>query len=493
MLEKNRKNKDLYIAGVLLLFSFIFIFFTSQCSPFFGYNEWCDPHIYFSMGKGAFNGQVLYRDIFDHKGPLIFFIFGIGYLISSSDLFGVYILESIVLFVSLLFAYKTAKLFVDSKLSFTISLLFALIFSHKSEMGGSADEFITPCLVVSFFYFVSYFRTNNKNLININKHLFIHGLMFSIAFFIKFSACAFWLPLFIAIIYDLFKDKEYKKLFKAALYAALGFLIITIPILIYFIANSAFSDFYWGYFEFNLLYTGSNSSLSLIFKNIASRLSHSVVFDYKFVLVIAWSLFITLFSKKYIPNIIYRISIFISFLLTYLLIVIGPYDLVYAYIILSVYSIIGFIALFDIIDRKVIKAINPKVCYILSFVLILSIGVFNKKLFNRDLDCILREDKCNPIQRDFAEIIKKEPDATVINLDLDIGILTYANVVPVHKYFFHPCIPTTAFPEIRNSQINLIKNKDPMFVVSPFLDFPYLQENYNLIKEYEPYYLFERK
>ncbi|MFQ9073882.1 MAG: hypothetical protein ACLR43_15090 [Faecalibacillus faecis] len=42
-----------------------------------------------------FNGKVPYKDLFEQKGPLLYLIYGIGYLISHDTFLGVYLLEVI--------------------------------------------------------------------------------------------------------------------------------------------------------------------------------------------------------------------------------------------------------------------------------------------------------------------------------------------------------------------------------------------------------------
>ncbi len=107
MIKKNSIN--IRISIFFLLFSFIIFFFTTLNSPLYIYNWWNDPHIYYSIGKGIINGEVVYKDTFDHKGPLIFFIYAIGYLISNTNLVGIYILESLILWVNLVFVFKIAN------------------------------------------------------------------------------------------------------------------------------------------------------------------------------------------------------------------------------------------------------------------------------------------------------------------------------------------------------------------------------------------------
>ena len=60
--------------------SVIFITLCSKCSFLYGFNEWVDTNCLFTVGKSMMNGKVLYKDIFDHKGPLIYLLYGIAVL-----------------------------------------------------------------------------------------------------------------------------------------------------------------------------------------------------------------------------------------------------------------------------------------------------------------------------------------------------------------------------------------------------------------------------
>ena len=72
-------------AAVLLL--------CSTSSPLFVLNDWMDANIFFTIGKSMFNGKVLYRDVFDHKGPVLYLLYGIGWLLDHTGFTGVLVLE----------------------------------------------------------------------------------------------------------------------------------------------------------------------------------------------------------------------------------------------------------------------------------------------------------------------------------------------------------------------------------------------------------------
>ena len=65
----------------------------SKTSPLYAFNDWMDANIFFTMGKSMLSGKVLYRDVFDHKGPVLYLLYGLGWLLDHTDFIGVFVLE----------------------------------------------------------------------------------------------------------------------------------------------------------------------------------------------------------------------------------------------------------------------------------------------------------------------------------------------------------------------------------------------------------------
>ena len=63
-------------AGFAFLFSLLtaaaLLLICTKSSVLYPFNDWVDANCYFSVGKSMMNGKVLYRDIYDHKGPLLY-------------------------------------------------------------------------------------------------------------------------------------------------------------------------------------------------------------------------------------------------------------------------------------------------------------------------------------------------------------------------------------------------------------------------------------
>lgn len=108
----NRKQNQYYIIYVgLILYGLLVMLLCTKSSPIYVLNDWCDANAYFTMGKGLMNGSVPYKDLFDHKGPFLYFIYGIGYLLSQNSFFGIFILQVIAMSITLICAFKISEIY----------------------------------------------------------------------------------------------------------------------------------------------------------------------------------------------------------------------------------------------------------------------------------------------------------------------------------------------------------------------------------------------
>ncbi|MBB4037957.1 hypothetical protein GGR21_003881 [Dysgonomonas hofstadii] len=479
---RNKASKeDKIIYSLLFLFALLVCFFNTKNSPFYLFNDWCDPNIYFSIGKGVFNGKIPYKDLFDHKGPLIFLIYGIGYLISNMTLSGIFLIQVCLWTVSMIYAYKLSMLFLDRTFSFTIALLYSTLLYSKSGTGGSADEFIVPAITISFYYFITFFVSQYKEDHLRHKIMLIQGICFGVAFFIKFSVAVFWIPLLLSIYYQSYSAKKYKEMAYDVLYFLGGFMVLCVPICLYFAVNGAFDDFIFAYFRFNSMYANTGFDFDVLMNIVARTIKLVLGFYIAFPLVL-FGLGMLLFSRKYIKEKAPRMGIFFAFVLLYLPMVNSVNHNLYAYINLYIFALMGLIILVSIL-AKYIKIKYRYTLGALAIVVVLLLNIYNQGflLYSPNM---LNADKSKVWQNQFAEIINKEPAPTLLDLGLDKGVYTAANLVPAYKYFFHPLIDDRLFPEIRKSHEELIKNKEPFFVISSGFSFPYLEENYEVISEY---------
>ena len=208
---------------LLLAYTILALFFCSSSSPLYVINDWTDANTYFTMGKGIVHGMVPYRDLFDHKGPLLYFIYAAGYLMSPTSFIGVFVLQIISMYIALLFLYKTARLLLDSSpraffssILVTFFILGAGVYYLPEQLdmgGGSPEEFSLPFLTVSL-----YLITRDAKRKTVSRFgLFVMGILMGSVCLIKFNLAVFWVGLLVPVFLSLLFQKKYGYFFKRLL------------------------------------------------------------------------------------------------------------------------------------------------------------------------------------------------------------------------------------------------------------------------------------
>ncbi len=484
--------KEKHIIFSLLLFAFISSFFGTMSSPFYPMNYWVDPNAYFTMAKSWLNGYLPYKDLFDHKGPALYVIYAIGCLISDTSFAGMYIVQSLALFIVSVYIYKMALLFIPQFYSYLTTLCSFLIFFCCNHLGGTAEELIIPFQAISLYLFLKHF-INKENPSNL-RYSFIHGIFIGIVALIKFNLIVFWFFPLAAIFIQYIIDKQYKKALLYTVYTALGIIIVFIPFIIYYYLVGALPDLIYSYITFNSIYASLNFDWTTIMWNYWDSLLDQGIL---IITLFLGSLYLCFFAKN-IRNFIFKIAFIFSAYVSFLLMLAGYFSL-YNLIHLFIICPIGIVMIFAIINRK----FNPKVStglYGISFVILLALSIFIKK------DLIMDANKSNYVN-EFTGIILKDKDKTFMKIGLDGGFYLSTNSYPDFKYYYNPNISYETYPLIIDSQKEYIKNSRPNYLIieygdddlyySYFKDFikdtyTFVQEGYAFENENYKYYLFKR-
>ena len=236
----------------LFLTAVLTITLNSKCSPLYPFNDWVDPNTMFTVGKGIFKGYVPYRDLYEQKGFVILFIHGIASLIDYTSFFGVYILEVIACFLFLLFAWQTLALFAEKNEFILIPLLAAAVYTaHSFNSGDTAEEFALPLLAYCLYLGCKSIKTDK---LPDRKEFFLLGLSSGAVFWIKYSMAGIYLAWFLCFLVFSVKKGKVRKFLTGIGIIFCGVILITVPILLYFEANSALDSLWEAYFYNNIFH-----------------------------------------------------------------------------------------------------------------------------------------------------------------------------------------------------------------------------------------------
>ncbi len=427
----------------LLLFSLamaiVVVGICSKNSPLYPMNDWVDVHCFFTMGKSMLHGQVLYRDLYEQKGPVLYFIYALVSLISDTTFWGVFLLEVASFTAFLFYAGKLVMLYNKSILfaGLSIAVLAVTVGTCPAlAHGGSVEEM---CLGLMTYGLYTVCACSLEKRAFTPREALVNGIFAGMILWIKFTMLGFYVGLCLAVaaLYC-FCLKDFKKLLQAIGGFLAGVGIVTAIVMLYFIITGATKDLFTAYFYNNLFLYPSDpeiSKLAQIQECLKWGLFYNGGFSWLIYLGFAW-LIVT--GIKQPVQLLCAGSCFGGLVaLTYwggkgIMQGYGYYDLV-----LAVFPVFGLCAigwvlslLPRLLDGQWINYLLPSA---LALILVISGFVCLEKGRNVYL---MAYDKEDMPQYQFAEIINQKENATLLNYGfLDGGFYYAADVVPNCRFF----------------------------------------------------------
>lgn len=248
------------IIGVCCLLSFFIQFIISPDSYTHDLTGHYDSAWLFTCGKAWMNGMLPYVDFADSKGPLLWLIYGLGYLISHNNYIGVFWLSVINYSFIFLYVFKIANLFLkNDKLSLYVVLIMTSSFFCPWYHGEiRAEDWCQLFIIMSIYRICLLLYTEKgKQPSSIYISCFVIGSSMAGTLLIKYNVTAMLGCLAIYTLYALIKER--KNILLPFLFFMIGFCIISLPFIIYMIVNGLLSPFFNEYFLNTFLTIQSHS------------------------------------------------------------------------------------------------------------------------------------------------------------------------------------------------------------------------------------------
>ena len=456
----------------IIIVSFVLLFFWTASSPRYAINSWDDANAFFTVGKCMMHGIIPYKDVFEQKGPLLYLIHGIAYLISKTSFTGVYIVESIAMAVFSICIFKTANLFLNKTLSFVtaITAFVILVNSFCFFIGDSAEELSLPFMGIGLYFFVKYFKNSLSE--KISKRCFIIiGFLAGCVAMIKFTVIGFffgWMALI--SIHTLFVRKDIKNAFLNAILFICGMLLAFVPWLIYFAANHALKDFIDVYFIINsTAYSNDNSALvkaidiPFVIKNRFLQFPAAIGFS-------AVGALIPIFYKDLTDGkFLSRISQVFLFGCVTFFIFYGGREFTYYYLPLMAFMFFDIVFVLHLFSNKVLKKLQKNKAWVKNVisvavaVLIAAYAFWNNPVFRN-----IEKNKDVIFQEKVSEYIQSHnPNGTILCYGaLDAGVYLLDDYTNVFKHFERQNIDKNRYEENCSEQDRYINDHEAYYVVT---------------------------
>lgn len=248
------------LAGVLVgcfLFGLIFVIcMQSPMNPFLVELPGVDSGVFHYVASVMQKGGLPYRDTFDHKGPLLYFINYLGLYINYYS--GAWLLEFCALLAWIAITYKTARLFCRRIPACFVCLIAATALLSAFFGGNFPECYALPCIAGAFWIFTDYFRNNRVNA----GRLVLCGGLLGCALMLKPNTISVWVAFCIAVLVQKCMQKRPRDLLGFLGFFLLGLGAVLIPIVIYLVSNGIFQDFLDAYFLLNFQYSTVGGEMS---------------------------------------------------------------------------------------------------------------------------------------------------------------------------------------------------------------------------------------
>lgn len=259
----NRCTNALIIIGLSI--ATVLICLKSSYNPFAPFQQEVDPSVFEYVGTVMSKGGVMYKDTFDHKGPLLYFINWLGVVCGGK----IWFIEFASIFLSLVGCYLSFQLFFSNKIlsscgSAIVLFPMYLFFDH----GNTVEEYALPFIIWGLYIFIRYFTESRINY----KFIGACGFFLGCVLLLRINMIAMWLVFAIAVIIR--ERLNIKILMKYISVFIAGLILPFIPTITYLFMNQAIEDFVEQYILFNFQY--SEASFTARIDSIIYLLFHYV-------------------------------------------------------------------------------------------------------------------------------------------------------------------------------------------------------------------------
>ena len=449
-------------ALALLLWSALVLLLCSGTSPLYAFHDWTDANTYLTMGRGLLAGAVPYRDLFDHKGPLLYAVYALGAALDPGGFAGVFCLQCLSLALTLYGVYRLALCLGSEPVpallcacALPLFLLSAGVYYLPDALdygGGSAEEFCLPLFSLSLWLPVREEKPGGWALLAL-------GGLAGCAAQIKFSLCLFWAGLLAPCMLCLLFRRRGWALVRALALLALGFVLSWLPYLAYALYTGSLGDFWSAYVLFNRDYAAVGvDSLRELPRRAAEQAVRALAGAPAVCLALlagAWGC-----RAARAAPVSGRAGVLLSAAGLGWAIFSGR-TMPYTLLPLLLYAGVGLAALAGRLPAPRRPALAAG---LLLPLLLLFTASANQMLLHKPLFC----SSVPTCQETIAARIRSGPyrDPTVLEAGmLSRGFYNELGLIPPVRFFYLPNIPDALHPEILDSQLSAISRRAADYVI----------------------------
>jgi len=459
-------RKKLYIGLFCLMASAVLLLLCSQCSPLYPINVWGDANCLLTVGRVMKAGGVVYRDIYEQKGPTLYLIHAIAACISDTSFHGVYVMEVFSLAAALYLACRIGMRRRSAWAACCDAMLIGacVLVGSAFSRGDSAEEFCLPYLMGAVYLAFRYYGKNDGPMPE--KALFVCGLLAGMVATIKFTILGLFAGLCIAEGVAALRAGGMRRAVRSAGVFLIGMLLPVAVWCAYFAFHGALDDFYTAYVYNNIfLYSDETRTLMDVVRDIWNTVRSNMLW----VLLACAGMMALLFDRK--EKLQLRLAVLSMAVCAFASVFFLGRTWPYSPLVLGVFAFVGFASASNSADRLK-NGLARRLAAAVSCVLALAVALCLSP--NAYLRGIPMEEMA---QTRLAKFVHE--GATLLQYShLDDGLYLTANRLPQQKYFVRLNVN---YDEMYAELDRYVAQAIPDYVVTAWVPLPEEFDQYQLI------------
>ena len=243
---------------LLLMLLVLFVGMTSSLHPLARNTSFTDSSVFILIGGSMHDGLMPYRDLFDHKGPLLYLINYLGLFLGTV---GIWVIELMFLVFAMVLCFISARRFFDETSSLLASLA-TFISIIPWYVGGNLPEvYALPFMFGALYCLMDYFTNEGKLQ---KKSVFIAGACMGGVLLLKANMLGLWIGLCATIFIHSLLRRKYREVIHYVIFFLLGVTVALIPFIIWLAVRGLLGYFWEAYVLFNIRYSEVSSLMARV-------------------------------------------------------------------------------------------------------------------------------------------------------------------------------------------------------------------------------------
>lgn len=227
----------------------VFSVYTTPISPYYGN----DSAFFLLMGKGVTQGKIPYLDLYDQKGPMIFYVNALGYLLTGNR-YGIFLMQIVNLTAAYLIVYRLARFWLRSGASLAVVAAYLFVYVGTVQDGNMTEEWSQLFLLLPMYLSLRFLKSGASVSEHPKWYSFVYGVCFGVLLMFRVTNAAPVGGLILAYIILFCREKKVGQLFLHAAIVLFGTALVVVPFCLYFLRVGAFDLFIYASITHNFFY-----------------------------------------------------------------------------------------------------------------------------------------------------------------------------------------------------------------------------------------------